>query len=86
MLVEVENADLELLTTLMNKGLIRGEDVDAETLQETADEQPAVEIAKYYYVARKLCLHQNGRWKFYTIKEKSTLPVKADRVGFFNLF
>lgn len=48
MLVEVENADLELLTTLMNKGLIRGEDVDAETLQETADEQPAVEIAKYY--------------------------------------
>ena len=81
MLVEVENADLELLTTLMNKGLIRGEDVDAETLQETADE-----IAKYYYVARKLCLHQNGRWKFYTIKEKSTLPVKADRVGFFNLF
>lgn len=52
--MEVENADLELLTTLMNKGLIRGEDVDAETLQETADEQPAVEIAKYYYVARKL--------------------------------
>lgn len=52
MLVEVENADLELLTTLMNKGLIRGEDVDAETLQETADEQPAVEIAKYYYVAQ----------------------------------
>ena len=37
LLVEAENADLELLTTLMNEGLIRGgEDVDAETLQGTA--------------------------------------------------
>ena len=47
LLVEAENADLELLTTLMNEGLIRGgEDVDAETLQETADEQPAVDLAE----------------------------------------
>ena len=47
LLVEAENADLELLTTLMNEGLIRGgEDVDAETLQETADEQPAVDFAE----------------------------------------
>ena len=47
LLVEAENANLELLTTLMNEGLIRGgEDVDAETLQETADEQPAVDLAE----------------------------------------
>ena len=47
LLVEAENADLELLTTLMNEGLISGgEDVDAETLQETADEQPAVDLAE----------------------------------------
>ena len=47
LLVEAENADLELLTTLMNEGLIRGgEDVDAETLQGTADEQPAVDLAE----------------------------------------
>ena len=47
LLVEAENADLELLTTLMNEGLIRGgEDVDAETLQETADEQPTVDLAE----------------------------------------
>ena len=47
LLVEAGNADLELLTTLMNEGLIRGgEDVDAETLQGTADEQPAVDLAE----------------------------------------
>ncbi len=47
LLVEAENADLELLTTLLNEGLIRGgEDVEAEGLQETADEQPTVELAE----------------------------------------
>lgn len=47
LLVEAENADLELLTTLLNEGLIRGgEDVEAEGLQETAAEQPAVELAE----------------------------------------
>ncbi len=47
LLVEAENADLELLTTLLNEGLIRGgEDVEAEGLQETATEQPAVELAE----------------------------------------
>ena len=47
LLVEAENADLELLTTLLNEGLIRGgEDVEAEGLQETAAEQPTVELAE----------------------------------------
>ena len=47
LLVEAENADLELLTTLLNEGLIcGGEDVEAEGLQETAAEQPAVELAE----------------------------------------
>ena len=47
LLVEPENADLELLTTLLNEGLIRGgEDVEAEGLQETVAEQPAVELAE----------------------------------------
>lgn len=47
LLVEAENADLELLTTLLNEGLIRGgEDVEAEGLQETAAGQPAVELAE----------------------------------------
>lgn len=47
LLVEAENADLELLTTLLNEGLIRGgEDVEAEGQQEPAAEQPAVELAE----------------------------------------
>ncbi len=47
LLVEAENADLELLTTLLNEGLIRGgEDVEAEGLQETASEQPVVELVE----------------------------------------
>ena len=58
--MEAENADLELLTTLMNEGLIRGgEDVDAETLQETADEQPAVDLAEGVQMIP--AVHPNGQ-------------------------
>lgn len=50
LLVEPENADAEVLTTLLNEGLIRGgEDVPSdsvETLQNTAPQEPVVELAE----------------------------------------
>lgn len=50
LLVEPENADAEILTTLLNEGLIRGgEDVPSdsvETLQNTAPQEPVVELAE----------------------------------------
>ena len=50
LLVEPENADAEVLTTLLNEGLIRGgEDVPSdsvETIQNTAPQEPVVELAE----------------------------------------
>lgn len=50
LLVEPENANAEVLTTLLNEGLIRGgEDVPSdsvETIQNTAPQEPVVELAE----------------------------------------